>query len=187
MDLITNLVIAVALAMDATAVSISLGTCMARWSASRAMRPALHFGIFQGAMPLLGWFLGRTVSHLVQRFDHWLAFGLLVIVAGHMCFEAFTQKKEVECAPVNERRLLVLAIATSIDALAVGLGFAFLNVSFFVPCLIIAVVTFVFSACGSWLGFQTKKLFGNIAEIIGATILVVIAVRILVTHLSQNI
>ena len=187
MDLITNLVIAVALAMDATAVSISLGTCMARWNVSRAMRLALHFGVFQGAMPLLGWFLGRAVSHLVQRFDHWLAFGLLVIVAGHMCFEAITEKKEIECAPITERRLLVLAVATSIDALAIGLGFAFLNVSFFVPCLIIAAVTLVFSACGSWLGFQTKKLFGNIAEFVGAAILVIIAVRILITHLSQNI
>ncbi|HNQ81307.1 MAG: manganese efflux pump MntP family protein [Acidobacteriota bacterium] len=183
------LALALAMAMDTFAVAIGVSLVMKGCTPRQTFRLAGSFGSFQFLMPLLGWTVGRTVVDLVRGFDHWLAAGLLAVVAGKMIVEALEKKKDGKAAgpcPDKTRggHLLLLSLATSIDALAVGLSLAALNVSVVYPAAVIGLVTFVVSAVGTKIGPVLGRWAGKSAELAGALVLLAIAAKILVEHLS---
>jgi len=181
MDAITILLIAVGLAMDAFSVSICSGMASQAVKPPYALRIATFFGGFQALMPLLGWLGGIGLRDLIAGFDHWVALILLVIIGGKMIRESL--RPECEPAPLRLGALLVLAVATSIDALAVGLSFSLLNVSITVPIVVIGLVTFVLSLVGVYIGKRVGSLFQSRVQLIGGIILIGIGVRIVVEHL----
>lgn len=176
--------IALALAMDAFAVSMASGLAARQFHLRHALTMGLWFGGFQALMPLLGWAGGVRLVRLIGGLDHWIAFVLLALVGGKMILEAF-ELEEVEERPAipGARMMLVLAIATSIDALAVGLSFAVVQLAILVPIIVIGAVTFVTSAAGVWIGCRGMRFFEKKIEIIGGLILIGIGVKILVSHL----
>ena len=185
--MITYFLIAVGLAIDATTVSVAQGLITKKCRIQTAFRYAISFGLFQMAMPLLGWWMGANISHFVEKIDHWIAFGLLLIVGGKMIHNAF-QMQVLEtsdsCDPNHSFiKLMTLSVATSIDAFAIGLTFAFLHISFVVPIIIIGVVTFLLSFCGFFLGTYISSFFGNKIEAFGGLILIGIGIKILIEHL----
>jgi manganese efflux pump family protein len=178
------LLIALGLAMDAFAVSTACGVQIAAVRYGFVLRLALAFGFFQFAMPVIGWFLGSTFSGVVQTVDHWVAFGLLALIGGRMMWESFRDDSAPARDPTRGWNLLILAVATSIDALAVGLSFAFLDVSIWFPAVVIGIVAAILSAVGALFGCRLGHRFGVWAERAGALVLIGIGVRILVQHLS---
>jgi putative Mn2+ efflux pump MntP len=184
-DLLSIFLIAIGLSADCFAVSLGSGISSKQHSWLQIFRVSLSFGIFQALMPVLGWLAGRTIVDIIADYDHWVAFILLVIVSGRMFWEAFhpdhSSKKDVDVT--KGFLLLTLSIATSIDALAVGLSFAFLNVNIAVASPVIGTVAALVTALGFYLGKKANKLIGKRAEIIGAIILLAIAFRILLSHL----
>lgn len=185
MGFIELLLIAVGLSMDAFAVSITEGLCIKNRLGLRPVITGLCFGFFQAIMPLIGYALGYSFAHMIENFDHWVAFILLSIIGGKMIYESFKTEPENETCDIeiNYRKLLTLGIATSIDALAVGLSFAFLKVQL-VPALItIGITTFIISIIGVIIGFKLGNKFQRIAEAGGGFILVLIGIKILVEHL----
>lgn len=187
MNFYSLLVIAIALAMDATAVSIGVGTAMQNWQLRSMSRLSFHFGIFQFLMPILGWLVGSSVSSILQHFDHWIAFGLLSIVAGHMVYEAIHEDNVNTTDSTSGMRMIVLSIATSIDAFAIGITFVALNIPILFPCIVIGLVCMVLSFAGGLIGYKTKKLVGKAAQLLGALILFLVGLRIIITHIAQNI
>ncbi|MCF7792994.1 MAG: manganese efflux pump MntP family protein [Candidatus Cloacimonetes bacterium] len=184
MDFITIFVIAVGLAMDAFAVSIASGVTLKCFRAKPAFRVAIFFGGFQALMPVLGWLAGSTFHKYIQAFDHWVAFGLLVFIGGKMIYESFMiTEAESKCNPNNIKTVFILAIATSIDALAVGLSFSVLNVAIIEPVIIIGIVTFILSLLGVYIGGKFGSLFENKIELIGGLVLIGIGIKILIEHL----
>ena len=186
LSLITILGIAIALAMDAFAVSICYGCGLKKFSLKVMLTVAAAFAIFQGGMTVIGWMGGSMFAKYIETIDHFVAFGLLAIIGGKMIYEAFTGDDEcyvVDPQKINVKRLLILALATSIDALAVGLSFALLEMQVIGPALIIAVVTLVISMIGVAAGHGLKKILGRKVEIAGGIILILIGVQILITHL----
>lgn len=179
------LLIAVGLSMDAFAVSIANGVTTKKLEIINAFKMAFFFGFFQALMPFLGWLLGSSFSSYIQNFDHWIAFLLLLAIGGKMIYESFSEKKEdEERIDYNSYKMLfILAVATSIDALAVGLSFAFLEIKIATPCLIIGGITFVISFAGVVFGNKIGHFFENKIEIIGGLILIGIGTKILLTHL----
>jgi putative Mn2+ efflux pump MntP len=176
------LLIALGLAMDAFAVSIASGATMKRLEIKNALKMGLFFGGFQTFMPVIGWFAGIGMKTFITGWDHWLAFGLLTFVGGKMIHEALCHEKSEESAnsrPFDTGALLILALATSIDALAVGITFSVLSVSILVPVLVIGLVTFCFSVAGVQLGVKGGHFFENKVEIIGGLILFAIGLKIL--------
>jgi putative Mn2+ efflux pump MntP len=180
----TVFVIAVGLSMDAFAVSVANGCRIKRVTLRDALWSGWWFGGFQMLMPVLGWLGGLVLRDLIQSFGHWVAFGLLVFVGGKMLVEAVRGgKHEGEAERRSTRDMLVLAIATSIDALAVGLSLSILRVSIWWPALLIGLVTFAFSLTGTLLGCTIGKLVKGKAEIVGGLVLIVIGIRILLQGL----
>lgn len=186
MDFLAVLGIAVALAMDAFAVALGTGMVLGRANAHQVFRLSFHFGLFQFGMPILGWLAGQTVADAIRDVDHWIAFGLLAVVGGHMI-------KEGLGPPGNERRtgdptrgwsLILLSLATSIDALAVGLSMAFLGVSIWYPSVVIGLVAAAFTLAGLRLGRVAGQHLGHRMALVGGGILVAIGVKILAEHLS---
>ncbi len=178
--------IALALAMDAFAVSIGISAGLKKPTGIQSFRMALFFGLFQFGMPLVGWAAGRSILPLIQAADHWVAAGLLFMVAGRMIWEAFRRREEPGDRPVDPTRglsLVVMAVATSIDALAVGLSLAFLRVSILYPCVIIGLVATGMTLLGTRIGPLLGRLAGRRAEIIGAAVLFIIGAKILLDHL----
>lgn len=179
--------IALGLAMDAFAVSIASGATMKKLEVRNALKMGLFFGGFQTFMPVIGWFAGIGMKSFITGWDHWLAFGLLIIVGGKMIYEALIMKEDAEGggdSPFDTGVLLMLALATSIDALAVGVTFSVLSVSIILPVLMIGLVTFVFSAAGVWIGVRGGHFFENKIEVFGGLILIGIGIKILLTHLN---
>lgn len=176
--------LAVGVSMDAFAVSIGKGLSAKRVSWREALTVGLWFGGFQALMPVIGYYLGISFADLVTKIDHWIAFGLLLLIGGNMIRDAL---KGEDDKPVDSsfafRTMLVLAIATSIDALAVGISFAFLGTDLWRSILIIGLTTFVFSALGLLIGKKVGSRFHAGAEILGGVILIAIGVKILVEHL----
>ena len=180
--------IGVGLSMDAFAVSICKGLGMEQVNKKQAVIIGLYFGGFQGLMPLLGWFLGIRFQKYITSVDHWIAFVLLAFIGGKMILEAVRDKDVEEIAkkdlPLNHKEMFLLAIATSIDALAVGITFAFLGTPIVQAVLIIGCTTFVLSifgvAVGNFFGTKYKKK----AEIAGGIILILIGLKILLEHLG---
>jgi manganese efflux pump family protein len=178
------LLIAVGLSMDAFAVSTACGVQIAAVRYGLVLRVALAFGFFQFIMPVIGWLAGSTFSAWLEAVDHWVAFGLLTVIGVRMIWESFREEKAPGRDPTRGWNLLVLAVATSIDALAVGLGLAFLGVSIWIPSLVIGIVAAVLSAVGALFGCRLGSRFGVWAERAGGLVLIGIGVRILVQHLT---
>jgi putative Mn2+ efflux pump MntP len=184
LDIFTVLLIAVGLAMDAFAVSLGIGTTERSTSPRARFRLAFHFGLFQFLMPIIGWVAGSTVSRWIAPIDHWIAFILLAYVGINMIRSGFSQEKESYAQdPSRGRTLIVLAIATSIDALAVGLSLAMLEVAIITPSIVIGVVTYGLSMVGLFAGNKLGQKFGKRMEIVGGIILIGIGTRVLITHL----
>lgn len=184
LDIASILFIALGLSADCFAVSLSGSVSMKSFSWLQVLRTALTFGFFQALMPVLGWLLGQTFVELIEGFDHWIAFGLLVFVGGKMLRESFHKKEETRSIDFTRGWLLItLAIATSIDALAVGLTFAFVEVNIILAVAIIGIVTFLVTITSFLIGKKLGKLAGRWAEVIGGVILILIGIRIVVSHL----
>ena len=184
-DFLSIILIAIGLSADCFAVSLSAGISNKNHSWLQIFRVAFSFGLFQALMPVLGWLAGRTVVDFIADYDHWVAFVLLVIVSGRMFWEAFHSKDDQEKETDVSRGfiLLTLSIATSIDALAVGLSFAFLKVDIALASPTIGVIAFIVTTIGFILGKRASKLIGKRAEAIGALILLAIAFRIPLSHI----
>jgi putative Mn2+ efflux pump MntP len=179
-DIITIILLAVGLSMDAFAVSISSGIILMRPTIYHALKIGLFFGGFQAVMPIIGWFLGLGFKGYFSSIANWIAFGLLSLIGIKMIYEAvYSKDKAVKTEPTRLFILLMLSIATSIDALVVGVGFALLSSSIVIPVIIIGIVTFMFSFTGVFLGKRLGELFGKKVEITGGLILIGIGVRIL--------
>ena len=178
--------IAVALAMDAFAVAIAAGVSLKNVSFRQTFRLSWHFGLFQAMMPVIGWMAGLSVRAYIERFDHWVAFGLLVFVGGHMIKEAVHKDDDdtPRTDPTKGLTLVMLSIATSIDALAVGLSISLLNVSIWTPVLIIGIVAGLFTIVGLQLGKRVgaAERVSHYAEITGGVVLFAIGVNILREH-----
>ena len=186
MNLVNTIAIAVALAMDAFAVSIAAGIKLGTVDLRQSFRLAWHFGFFQAAMPIIGWTAGLTIRQQIERFDHWVAFALLAFVAQGMFREAFKHAK-VAAPPKDPTRgatMVMLSVATSLDALAVGLSLSMINVSIWQPALIIGVVAAAFTTAGLHLGKRVSRaaLLQRYADGIGGLVLVAIALNILWEH-----
>ncbi len=186
MTLFSMCIIGVALAMDAFAVSIASGVYLKSFDFRQAFRLSWHFGFFQAMMPVIGWSAGFTVRRLIEAYDHWVAFFLLAFVGSNMIREAF-QKKDASRRlkdPTRGSSLVLLSVATSTDALAVGLGISVLNISIWMPAMVIGITAFLFSAIGFYIGTEFRKIatLGKIAEIAGGIILFLIGINILHRH-----
>ena len=180
----TILLIAVGLAMDSLAVSVSGGIVMRPFRLGQSLRLALTMGVFQGGMTLLGWALGVGFSSYITAYDHWIAFVLLAFLGGKMIYESFGGGEERTISSFSLRTLVTLGVATSIDALAVGVGMAFLKTGIGIPALIIGAVTFALSLAGVYGGYHFGRIRGVNVELVGGLILIAIGVKILVEHLS---
>lgn len=183
MELATNLLLAVGVSADAFAVAVSRGAAAKRLRAFEAFRLALFFGAFQAFMPVIGWLLGNSFKDLIVSWDHWLAFALLGAIGGKMIYDDWRPGETDEDTNTSIGHLLLLSIATSIDALAVGVGLLVLE-SITVPALIIGAVTFMFSLGGVFLGHRFKGLARSKSKTIGGLILIAIGTKILVDHLG---
>ena len=183
MSFFTILLIAISLAMDAFAVALSAGTSGYGTKLRPAVRLAFHFGLFQFLMPVVGWYLGAGLARRIQRFDHWVAFALLVAVGGHMVFEAFQRAPdELPADPTRGMRMVTLSVATSLDALAVGLSLAMLGVEIWYPSVVIGVVTAALSLLGIQLGSRLRGSFGKRMEFVGGVILILLGLQIVIAH-----
>ena len=188
MGFVELFLIGVGLSMDAFAVSICKGLGMSRLNMRQAAAISLFFGGFQALMPLIGWALGSQLTDFITPIDHWIAFGLLAFVGGKMLWDAFHEDDEDEGVQTDEKldlkELLMLAIATSIDALAVGITFAFLQVAIVPSITIIGLTTFVISFAGVAVGHFFGARFEKPATIVGGVVLILIGVKILLEHLG---
>jgi putative Mn2+ efflux pump MntP len=188
MGLVELLLVAVGLSMDAFAVSVCKGLGMRRLNLRVALVLALLFGAFQGGMPILGWVLGSQFLWIIAPIDHWIAFGLLGIIGGKMILDA--ARGEEEDSGTTDRvawgEFLMLAVATSIDALAVGISFAALSVNIASSALIIGLTTFLLSLVGVAVGHAFGSRFERPAQMVGGIVLVCIGIKVLVEHLTQG-
>ncbi len=185
MHLLEIFIIALGLAMDAFAVSVSSGVVIHKLHVRHAMRIAAFFGGFQAIMPLIGWSVGRLAIDYIQAYDHWVAFVLLVAIGGKMIYEAkwCAEHEQDKSDPLDLKVLLMLAIATSIDALAVGVTFSCLQTDILAPVIIIGLVTFLISLAGVYIGDYFGNVFGDSLEIFGGVILIGIGLKILIQAL----
>jgi len=179
----TILLVAVSLAMDSFAVSIAHGMTIKNRRVATGLAMAGSFGFFQAFMPVLGWLAGLTFIELIASFDHWVAFGLLAFIGGKMIYSARTVAQEGKEAKLTVSVLLLLSVATSIDALAVGLSFSLLQVSIIAPVIAIGVVAFLLSFAGFNFGSKLGKFFERKVQVVGGVVLIAIGVKILVEHL----
>lgn len=187
MDIITTMFIAFGLAADAFAASITSGIKIKRLRIKNALMIATFFGFFQTAMPLIGWLVGRSLKDLISEVDHWVAFGLLAIVGGRMIYESIhSNPSREELNPLNVYVLLTLSVATSIDALVVGISFAFLKSYIAALVVAIGIITFILSFIGVFIGNKFGNWFNNKIEVLGGIILIGIGTKILIEHLSQS-
>ena len=182
MEIIELILLSVGLAMDAFAVSICKGLSVRELKPKHGLIAGAYFGGFQALMPLIGWLLGRQFEELIKSVDHWIAFGLLVLIGANMIRESFGGEDE-QNASFSFKAMLPLAIATSIDALAVGVTFAFLEVNIVLAITLIGVITFAISAAGVKIGNVFGTRFKSKAAFAGGVILILLGIKILVEHL----
>ncbi|MEW6078414.1 MAG: manganese efflux pump MntP family protein [Thermodesulfobacteriota bacterium] len=186
MSLLAIIGLAVALAMDALAVSVAAGVCIQQVSARQFFRLSWHFGLFQAMMPVVGWCAGLSVRRWIEQYDHWLAFLLLAVVGAGMLRQAFGKEDEdeIKTDPTRGWRLVILSVATSIDALAVGLSLSLIGVSVWFPAVIIGLTAGLFTFSGMLLGSRAGRIawLKRYAEIIGGLVLYAIGLRILYDH-----
>lgn len=187
MGFIATILTGFALAMDAFAVSITKGMTLRNINSYIAFKIGLFFGLFQGIMPFIGWFVGIRFQSYITSVDHWIALFLLSFIGLKMIFEAFEQNRNPELTvtcegDISTKELIVLSIATSIDALAVGVSFAFLNIAIIPICLSIGIITLLICFLGVLIGRKLGSLFKNYAQIVGGIILILIGINILNEH-----
>ena len=190
---LNSALLGVGLAMDAFAVSITKGMTIKNLKKSTALKMALAFGVFQGAMPLLGWALGISFESYIKSIDHWIAFILLGFIGFNMIKGFFDDRKEENASELefsattdvddlSNKEIIMLAVATSIDALAVGISFAFLNVSIIPAASIICIITFLVCVVGVFVGNKVGDIFNGYAELVGGVILILIGFNIFNEH-----
>jgi putative Mn2+ efflux pump MntP len=167
--------------MDAFAVAMGTGTYKSMQTPDSTFRISFHFGLFQFLMPIAGWLIGKSVESLVTSIDHWIAFGLLTFIGLKMVYEYFQKEKVTQNNPSKGLSLISLSIATSIDAFAVGLSLAFLQINILLPCIVFGIITGAFAYTGIKLGGRLGKHFGKSMELAGGLILVLIGFKILLT------
>ena len=185
MSYLEIVIIAVGLSMDAFAVSITLGLSAQKLKVKEYLIPGIYFGLFQAIMPLIGYFTGTLFAERIQNFDHWIAFALLGVIGGKMIKEGLSNDDDKE---EHENKflfvnMLILAVATSIDAMAVGITFAFFKINIFAAIAIIGLTTFCLSMCGVKIGNVFGEKFKSKAEIFGGIVLVALGFKILLEHL----
>jgi len=173
------IILAIALSMDAFAVSIGLGSKRETKPASLATTSGLYFGAFQALMPLIGYLGGRGVLGWIESFAPWVAFGLLSLIGGKMIYQSFSEGLEEDISKVTHRVMLTLAIATSIDAMAAGFTLNLLIVNPFIACFIIGAITFIFSFVGVYVGWRSGTWLESKAELLGGVILLFIGLKVL--------
>ena len=184
MDLITIFLLAVGLGVDAFSVAIGIGATNDKKSWAPVLRLAAAFGAFQFIMPIIGWLAGLTVVGIIAKYDHWVAFALLGYIGSKMIWEALKKEEEKEANDqTNGLPLLLLSIATSIDALAVGFSFSLLKTDIILPAVIIGVVCFLMTVTGMLFGKGLARIFGKKVGIFGGVVLIVIGVKILTDHM----
>lgn len=184
MTFIELLLIAIGLSMDAFSVSICKGLTTKKFSWRMALVCGLWFGFFQALMPIIGFFLGAQFQEMIEAYDHWIAFGLLFLIGANMIREAVWGKEESQDGSLGFKTMLLLAIATSIDALAVGVSFACIRVKLWSSVIVIGLTTFAFSVLGVKIGNVFGSKYEKSAEIIGGIMLILIGLKILLEHLG---
>jgi len=178
--MIEVIVLSVALAMDAFAVSIGLGSKSEKEKLTAlALMAGIWFGLFQGLMPLIGYLAGHGVLGWVEDYAPWIAFGLLLLIGGKMIWESFGEGVEEEITRITHKVMLMLAIATSIDAMAAGFSLTLLDMNAFIACLMIGVITFAFSVAGVFVGFRSGTWLESRAELFGGIVLILIGFKVL--------
>lgn len=181
---ITVLLIALGLAMDSFSVAIANGLATKTFQATKALKIAVFFGFFQGIMPVIGWLAGVHIIDLITNYDHWVAFFLLAFIGARMIYESIKKESNTLVASHSIKVLLVLSIATSIDALAVGLSLSLIQVSIIIPAMVTGIVTFLLSFFGVYLGDKFGNVLKSRVESLGGIILVFIGLKILLEHLG---
>ncbi len=179
--LLSSLVIAVGLAMDSFSVSLAGGAALKENIVKTAVTAGLFFGFFQFAMPLIGWAIGVPITQMIDPFGYWIVVGLFFLIGGKMIWESFSGSEE-GISLIGQKVLLLLAVATSIDALAVGMSFALIGEAILLPAVIIGVVAFVFSFFGVLAGHKLSSILGNKMQIFGGVILVLIGIKFLLEY-----
>ncbi|MEO2265962.1 manganese efflux pump MntP [Pseudoalteromonas pernae] len=177
--MIEVLILAIALSMDAFAVSIGLGSKHTHATKSLAIKSGIYFGLFQGLMPLIGYLGGKGVLGWVEDYAHWIAFGLLLLIGAKMIYEALSEGIEEDIAQITHKVMLILAIATSIDAMAAGFTLTLLDVHPLIACAMIGVTTLIFSVIGVLVGNRSGTWLESKAELLGGVVLVLIGFKIL--------
>ncbi|GFH94768.1 putative manganese efflux pump MntP [Lachnospiraceae bacterium] len=184
MTLLNLFLIAVGLSMDAFAVSVCKGLAMEKAPLKKAAIAGVWFGSFQALMPLLGYLLGNRFEKYITHIDHWITFGLLALIGANMVKEAFSKEEEKASSTMYFKEMFLLAVATSIDALAVGITFAFLRVDLLPAVCLIGATTFVLSALGVKVGNLFGSRYKSRAELAGGILLILMGVKILLEHLE---
>lgn len=184
MGFVELLLLSVGLGMDAFAVSVCKGISMKKMNWKKTCIIGLYFGGFQALMPVLGYFLGSTFESVISNLDHWIAFGLLAIIGGNMIKDAFSKECDSFDDDVRFKAMIVLAIATSIDALAVGITFAFLKVNLILAISMIGVITFILAIVGTKVGNRFGDKYEKKAELVGGVILILLGIKILLEHMG---
>ena len=184
MNTLMTFLMAMGLALDAFSVAVTGGIVAGKPRLRHAFRIAFSFGFFQAFMPVIGWAAGSVLTEVISGVDHWIAFLLLSMIGLHMIYEAIRSGPgETSPSPLNIKILLLLSVATSIDALAAGIGLAFIEVAIVPTVIIIGVVTFFLSFMGYYIGDRIGRLLGNKVRILGGIILIGIGLKILIEHL----
>lgn len=184
MGSISLIFIAIALSMDSFAVSIALGVNSDKPNLKESFRIALFLSFAQALMPVLGWILGDIFSSFIADYDHWVSFLLLSIIGGQMIYEGLSPDDEKDCKKcVSTKTLIMLALATSIDAFIVGVGFAFLKVNILLAFVIIFITTFIFSSFGNFFSCKVGTKMGKYSELLGGIVLILIGLKTLIEHI----
>ena len=184
MSLFGIIILSIGLGMDAFAVSVCKGVSFKKSNLKKSIIVASYMGIFQAIMPVIGYFLGMSFADKITSIDHWLAFALLLVIGIKMIKEALSTEKEVINDKVDFKEMIILAIATSIDALAVGITFAFLNVNLWFAVSLIGMITFLLCFVGTKIGSIFGDKYENKAELVGGLILILLGIKIVLEHLN---
>lgn len=184
MGIIELILLSIGLGMDAFAVSVCKGISMKKMNWKKACIIGLYFGGFQAIMPVIGYFFGSSFESIITNIDHWIAFILLAIIGAKMIQEAFQKEEEEYNEDISVKTMLVLSIATSIDALAVGITFAFFKVNLLLAITLIGTITFILSVIGTKIGNKFGDKYKSKAELAGGIILIIIGLKILLEHIG---
>lgn len=186
MSVIEIILMAVALAMDALAVAICKGMTIKKLTAEHTLKVGIYFGGFQAVMPIAGYYIGKTFADVIKSFDHWVVFALLAGLGVHMVIGAFKEEKEHN-DDFSHKTMIVLAIATSIDALAIGVSLSVMRSNLWINVAIIGAITFIMTSLGVFIGHKFGNKLGIKAELIGGFILIGVGLRVLIEHLVTGV